>query len=363
MTVEQRVLTALSCEQPDRVPVFVYLNPYAEGEWYSDDPSYAEVLHAGEELAVVIHDWKVPYGFFHTGAHIEGDSRRLPNGDTEHMLQTPAGAIHSVTRGDWRGAGTIKRWVTEPDDVEKILSIPYVPLRPDPAPLLDARRRGADKWVFQVTLSDTICVAGLVDEMVMAAWTIDQRKLLRRFLDAAFERIFEQLEYCLENGIGPIYYFNGPEYALPPLMSPRDFQEFVVDYDSKLVELVHRYPGNYTIIHSHGRVSRFLEDFASIGTDGLNVLEPPPIGDTDLADAKKRIGDRVCLIGNIQYDDLVRGSEEEVEALVVGSIRQGGSGGGFILSPCASPYERPLPSQASRNFICYLKAGHRHGQY
>ena len=26
MTVEQRVLTALRCEQPDRVPVFLYLD-------------------------------------------------------------------------------------------------------------------------------------------------------------------------------------------------------------------------------------------------------------------------------------------------------------------------------------------------
>jgi hypothetical protein len=45
MSVEQRVLTALQCGQPDRVPVFLYLNPYTPS-WYSNEPSYRAVLKA-----------------------------------------------------------------------------------------------------------------------------------------------------------------------------------------------------------------------------------------------------------------------------------------------------------------------------
>lgn len=86
-------------------------------------------------------------------------------------------------------------------------------------------------------------------------------------------------------------------------MSPRNFDEFVVKYDNQLIAKIHEY-GYLTIIHSHGKVNNFLEKFAlDIGTDGLNVLEPPPMGDVDIADAKRRIGHRTCLIGNIQYDD------------------------------------------------------------
>ena len=363
ITVENRVLAALRCEQADRAPVFIYLNPYVDGAWYSNDPSYADVLQACRDYADVIYDWSFPSGFFHTAAPIDKESRPLPNGDTEHILHTPSGTITSISRSDWRGVRKIKRWITEPEDVERILSIPYVPAWPDVSPILKARAHGKDIWVTQATFSDPICIAGMVDEVVMAIWTIEHRDLIRRMLDVALERILDEVEYCLKNGVGPIYYFNGPEYALPPLMSPEDFREFVVEYDKKLVELVHSYPGNYTIIHSHGKVGQFLEDFAAIGTDGLNVLEPPPIGDTDLADAKNRIGDRVCLIGNIQYDDIARGTREDIERLVVKAIEQGGPGGGFILSPCAYPYERPLPEKASRNIIHYLKMGHKYGRY
>lgn len=363
MTTEQRVLTALRCEQPDRVPVFIYLNPYVNDAWYSNDPSYGDVLRACRDYADVIYDWEFPSGFFHTSATIDRKSRPLANGDTEHIVDTPCGRLSSITRADWRGSGTIKRWVTEPEDAEKLLSIPYMPVHPDLGPFLEARAQTEHPWVTQATFNDPICIAGLIDEMTMAAWTVEHRDLLRALLDAALERILDELKYCLENGVGPLYYFNGPEYALPPLMSPADFQEFVVEYDTKLVELVHSYPGNYVIMHSHGRVGRFLERFAAMRIDGLNVLEPPPIGDTILADAKQRIGNRVCLIGNIQYDDLARGTEEKIEQLAATAIAQGGPGGGFILSPCAYPYEQPLPERAASNLIHYLKLGRRCGRY
>jgi hypothetical protein len=363
MTIEQRVLTALRCEQPDRVPVFLYLDPHADDEWYSDDPSYADLLEVCGSHSDVVRKWGFPDPFLHLIASQEQQERTLPDGNIECTIHTPRGPLTSVTRKSWRGQGFIKRWITEPRDVTRLLSIPYVPVRPDISTVVQARAESGNRWVVQAMCPDPICIAELVDESVMAVWTIERRDLIRELLSVSFERIMETLDYCLAGGVGPIYLFYGPEFALPPLMSPRDFDEFAMDYDTQLVERVHSYPGNYTIIHSHGKISGFLERFAATGTDGLNTLEPPPIGDTILADAKKRIGDRVCLIGNIQYDDIARGTHAEIEQLVKQSISEGAPGGGFCLSPCAAPYESPLPSLASRNFIHYLKMGREHGQY
>lgn len=362
MTTEERVRAALRLEQPDRVPVFLYLNPYLDA-WYTAEPSYAGVLAACEEFADVVYDWGFPAGLFFTAAATPHESRALGDGTIEHTLRTPSGPITMVTCPDWRGGGTVKRWVVTPEDAERLLSIPYVPPRPDLRPFLQTRERLRGRCVAQVTFCDPICIAGWIDEITLATWTIEQRPLLRRLLDVACERLEDQLRFCLEHDLGPIYYFNGPEYALPPLMSPRDFEEFVVGYDTQLIRLIHSYPGRLVIVHSHGRVSRFLERFAALGLDGLNVLEPPPMGDVVLADAKRRIGDRVCLIGNVQYDDLVRGTPAQVDGLVREAILQGAAGGGFILSVCASPYERSLSPQASANFVRYLEAGHQYGKY
>ncbi len=364
MNTDQRVLAALRLEQPDRVPVFLYLNPYVQDKWYSQDASYAQVLEACRSWADAIYDWHAPLGFFCSGAELPCETRPLPGGAVCRVAHTPRGPVTYETAPDWRGGGPRKLWITDPEDARRVLSAPAVPLRPDLADFHAARQRLAGRCVAQATFPDPICMVGAyVQPETLAMWTIEQRGLLRELLGAALERICDMLRHCLDGGVGPIYYFNGPEYALPPLMSPRDFEEFVVAYDARLVELIHSYADRYVIVHSHGRVSRFLERFAEIGMDGLNVLEPPPMGDTVLSDAKRRVGDRYCLIGNIQYDDLARGSPEDVERLVIEAIRQGAPGGGFILSPCASPYERPLPRRAGENLIHYLRTAREHGRY
>ena len=68
-----------------------------------------------------------------------------------------------ITKADWRGSGTIKRWVTQPEDVERILSIPYVTLRPDLTGFFETKKRLEGKCVVQVTFADPICIAGMVD--------------------------------------------------------------------------------------------------------------------------------------------------------------------------------------------------------
>jgi len=363
MNTEERVLLALRRGEPDRVPVFIYLNPYTDNE-FTGDSSYAGVLEACRQYADVIYDWGFPTGFFCSAAELPSESRDIGSGVTEHAIHTPEGPVTHLTAPNWQGGGEKKRWICSEEDARRVLSVPFVGPRPDLAPFFETKSRLRSHSVAQASFPDPICAfAGMIAEETLALWTIEKRGLIRELLDAALERLLNILRFCLDRDVGPIYYFNGPEYALPPLMSPADFEEFVVEYDTRIVKLIHSYPGKYVIIHSHGRVNEFLGQFAAIGMDGLNVLEPPPMGDTILSDAKRRVGDKFCLIGNIQYDDIARGSKEKVACLVKEAIRQGAPGGGFILSPCASPYEHPLPQKAGENLIHYLAKGREYGKY
>lgn len=362
MNTEQRVLAALRRQPVDRVPVFIYLNPYVD-DGFARDRSYDELMAATRDYADVIYDWYYPVGMFCTAAQLSVETRERSHGVTEQIVHTPRGAVTFQSAADWRGGGTLKHWIETEEDARRFLSIPYVAPRRDLAPFLENRRRFRDCAIAQVTFPDPICVVGgLVRPDVLALWTLEARDLILELLHAVSHRIAAMLRYCLEGGVGPLYYFNGPEYALPPLMAPRDFDEFVVAFDHPLVALVHACPGLGVIMHSHGRVNAFLERFVDIGADGLNVLEPPPLGDTRLADAKRRVGDRLCLIGNIQYDDIARGTPDTVERLVREAIQDGAPGGGFILSPCASPYESPLPRGTRDNLITYLVKGHEYGK-
>ena len=74
-----------------------------------------------------------------------------------------------------------------------------------------------------------------------------------------------------------------------------------------------------------------LETFVDCGIDVLQTLTPPPIADVDLAEAKCRIGDRVCLMGYVDLlHVLLRGTPELIEHTVKEALEIAGPEG-FIL--------------------------------
>jgi hypothetical protein len=82
-----------------------------------------------------------------------------------------------------------------------------------------------------------------------------------------------------------------------------------------------------------------------------------------MVEAKQRIGDRVCLVGSVQYDDFERLTPGEMEALVRRQIEDAGAGGGMILAPTAGPYAARLSERQQENTIRLIDAGHRWGRY
>ena len=234
MNTEERILTALRCEEPDRVPVVVYLNPYTSN-WVTNDRSYRRLLEATREYADVIYD------AYFTLPLADDESRQttdLGGGRTKESIQTPRGEIFRVLREHARGVE--KHLVESAEDALKLLSIPQPGYEPDLSEFLRVRDELRGEAVAQVTLADPICIIGdSFSPEFLSLCTIAHRELLLELAETYFRRSTALLEYLLYNDAGPIYYFNGPEYALPPLMSPRDFDELVVAYDRELVRQVH----------------------------------------------------------------------------------------------------------------------------
>ena len=78
--------------------------------------------------------------------------------------------------------------------------------------------------------------------------------------------------------------------------------------------------GCFVYVHCHGALDAVLERFADMGVNVLHPIEAPPLGDITLAEAKRRIGDRVCLERNIQIGDVMTLSQKEIVAQVVQAI-------------------------------------------
>jgi uroporphyrinogen decarboxylase len=109
------------------------------------------------------------------------------------------------------------------------------------------------------------------------------------------------------------------------------FLDFMQPYETECVQAAHD-AGYMVSFHNCGRATLFLEDIADTGPDAVETLTSNrSSGDVDLADAKERIGDRVCLFGGFNEHLLNEGDEATIKEEVARCLDAAMDGGGYIL--------------------------------
>ena len=121
-------------------------------------------------------------------------------------------------------------------------------------------------------------------------------------------------DYCFNNG---------------PFLSPAMFDEFVTPYLARLIK-GYRELGFYTIKHTDGNIMPILDSLVSTGPHALHSIDPQ--GGVDLAEVKRLVGDKVCLIGNVSCGLLDTGTDEQVAESARYALQAGMPGGGYIFS-------------------------------
>lgn len=112
-----------------------------------------------------------------------------------------------------------------------------------------------------------------------------------------------------------------------PFLSPAKFAEFVTPY---LAELTRGYRdlGYYVIKHTDGNIMPIIDDLVSAEPHALHSLDP--MAGVDIAEVKRRYGDRLCLIGNVDCSLLQTGTPEEMAHSARYALEHGKPGGGYI---------------------------------
>jgi hypothetical protein len=109
-----------------------------------------------------------------------------------------------------------------------------------------------------------------------------------------------------------------------------------------------------------GKISHLLEIEAETGVDVIEVLEPTPTGNVDLSDAKKRIGEYVCIKGNMDpINMLEKSSIRELEEQVKWSIEVAAAGGGYIFAT-ADEVTQLTPEE---NIYALVEYVNKYGKY
>jgi uroporphyrinogen decarboxylase len=130
----------------------------------------------------------------------------------------------------------------------------------------------------------------------------------------------------------------GDSLASCDMISPRQYEEFAFPYQKKVIEAWKAY-GARTLLHICGDSTRVLPLYAATGADIVEIDHK-----VDMAYAKKTIGDRTCLLGNVDtVTALLLGSPETVRQAAEHCIAVAAPGGRYMLgSGCMVPRVTPL---------------------
>jgi len=359
MTSKERMLAALERKIPDRLPVTThhvqesFLQKRMGGisaQKFFDRFGLDPILWLAAHKPAASNE-----AHFHTGwgpadplePHFilsdTWDIRRTPLPDHRsfrYEFLTPRKILSLVLQKDEHTSWVAERLVKERNDIELIAAFA-------PAPLcdVDAVNRAAEAYGGRGLVRGAVCgfdVAGQpgcwqdaavlfgIENLILAAY--DDPEWLRTFLRILLERKKPFVRSLRGTDFDLIELGGGD--ASSTVISPRIFEEFVAPFDAELVRLAHE-AGQRIVYHTCGGMMPLLEIIAAMGVDAMETFTPPSMGgDANLREAKRRIGDKVCLIGGFdQFHHFVGCEEDETRRAVRKCFQEAGEGGGYILAP------------------------------
>lgn len=359
MTSKERVIAALSHEEPDRVPITASFTPeFAErlrqhlGLPPQDLNPHGGVIHDLEEaLGLDIIQYSV--GIANSYYASSEDTYVCEWGITWKQVEyeTPFGkgryteiAEHPLSRD------------------ENIAS--YVP--PDPhreelyAPLREVLKRyGKDYFILGVTVCTIFegawYLRGL--ERLLVDMVTDEEKA-NAILDIPFSFHLEAAKHLVMMGVDGIWLGDDVGTQRGMLIAPELWRKYLKPRMAVICsELKRLNPDIFIAYHSDGNIEPIIEDLIEIGIDVLNPVQPKAM---DPATLKRRYGTRLSFWGTIdEQETLPFGTPETVRREVRERIRVMAPGGGFIIAPTHHvQLDTPL-----ENFLAFLEAAKTYGVY
>ena len=116
--------------------------------------------------------------------------------------------------------------------------------------------------------------------------------------------------------------------------------------------------GALIFFHSDGNINSVLDDIAEVGFDGLHSMEP--LAKMDIGSVKRKYGNRLCLLGNIDCSQtLCFSSVAKVAQETRHTIHEASHGGGHILSSSNSLHT----GVRLENYLTMVATGRKYGRY
>ncbi len=382
MNSKERMRLAMNHQEPDRVPVMCQL---ALGHYFLHcDAAPSDIWFDSEMFAQVLIELQRKYRFDGILVNIPGrppdwksrieSCRKGPGGERLHWKsglrttfppddnpQTFLSEGSRLPRADYLSVDlhdpTIQRlpgYVWNTWHTPELWDIgPNADLS-DPAAypawftsaLEAVQRRASDVSVHVEVFSPFTHLMELFgyEQALMAL--VDAPKLCHEALAVFTRNVLAQVQ--LYGGHRPDAILVSSAFAGAGFISRRMYREFVMPYEDEVFRAI-RQNGCKSYVHTCGAIGDRLDLMAETAVDGIDTLDPPPLGTVDLAQAKADYGRRFFFKGNLDsVNEMLHADEATFERAVEDRIRIGRSGSGYILSSACSVAPHVKPERLKR---------------
>ena len=132
-------------------------------------------------------------------------------------------------------------------------------------------------------------------------------------------------------------------YAGAGFLGRPQYEQFVLPYER---ELIAKFKQQFDIpiyTHTCGAIGDRLDLMMETGTNGIDTLDPPPLGTVELAEAVSQTKGKIFLKGNLNPVELLLGTPEQAFAAARQRLEIAAPGGGYILSTACSVSPKTSP--------------------
>lgn len=354
MTPKVRVLTAMNLQKPDRIPFMCQLSighflqklNISPAEFWFEKNVFADALiemrniYDFDGILISLHghypDWKSKVKKIkkeNTTEFIEwknGDKTICVNNDLPQYIYSEKKNIFNLTDFDIESLPSTLNYIPVSQDLHFQInqndkfSIYY-----------DILKRAGDRYSIHGEITSPfdyyLDLTGHQDGLIGLMDAPDKVHKIINHYTQLIKNL--SLEMC-ETGIDAIK-ISSP-FAGAGFISPNDYKEFVLPYEREIA-LAIREKGIHVYTHTCGAINDRLEMMFEAGINGIECLDPEPIGDVDLSDAKKRNHQLGFIKGNLDSVNLLLfGSDEEIKKETINCLNIGKEFGGLILSTACS---------------------------
>jgi hypothetical protein len=221
-----------------------------------------------------------------------------------------------------------------------------------------ARRVGGEASVHAEVFSPFSQLMELLDYTNGLIALLDDPGKVTAMLDRLTEGTIELAAGQVRAGADAILISSA--FAGAGLISRDHYETFVQPYERRLVDGIRARHDVPVYTHTCGAIGDRLDLMAGTHTQGIDTLDPPPLGTVDLAEAKRELGGRLFIKGNIDpVTTVLLGTPDDVRAAARDRIEVAAPGGGYILSTACSVAPRAPP----RNVMVLREAAEEWGRY